>query len=49
VSGVNLDWIEAIIGQNIYFTMPFKKSENMEFLKAMLARMKELLAKPEAD
>jgi gas vesicle protein len=34
-----LDWIEAIIGQKIYFTVPFEKMENMEFLKAMLAEM----------
>jgi hypothetical protein len=30
---------EVIIGQKIYFTVPLKKMEDMEFLKAMLAEM----------
>jgi hypothetical protein len=29
----------VIIGQKIYFTMPVKKMKNMEFIKAMLAKM----------
>jgi hypothetical protein len=31
--------IEMIIGQKIYFTVPFEKIENMEILKDMLAEM----------
>jgi hypothetical protein len=50
VSEVGLDGIEGIIGEKIYFAVPFEKMESMEFLEAMLAEMKEeLLAKSEAD